>query len=134
MPIKRIDAAIALALQPDVILCSYGDMLRVPGSGRMSLLKAKADGADVRMIYSPADALKLAIDTPNKTVVFFAVGFETTTPPTAVVMQQALDRGLNNFQVFCNHVLTPPAIHGIMAIDQAAQHNIKALVGPAMLV
>jgi len=127
LPIKRIDAAIELAMRPNVILCSYGDMLRVPGSGKMSLLKAKSLGADVRMIYSPADTLKIAQDEPDKQVIFFAVGFETTTPPTAVIIEQALKLKLNNFFIFCNHVLTPPAIKGIL--EPAKHAGIKVLDG-----
>ncbi|HHO69044.1 MAG TPA: hydrogenase formation protein HypD, partial [Gammaproteobacteria bacterium] len=114
LPIARIDHAIRLLEQHQVILCSYGDMLRVPGSGRHSLLKAKAAGADVRMVYSTRDALNIARQNPQRQVVFFAIGFETTTPPTAVAIRQAREAGLKNFSVFCNHVLTPAAIHNIL--------------------
>lgn len=114
LPIGRIDNAIQLVEQHDVILCSYGDMLRVPGSGRNSLLKVKANGGDVRMVYSTQDALKVARDNPSRQVVFFAIGFETTTPPTAVAIKQARQQGLTNFSVFCNHVLTPAAIQNIL--------------------
>jgi len=127
LPIKRIDAAIELALRPKTILCSYGDMLRVPGSNKMSLLKAKSQGADVRMIYSPADTIKIAQNEPDKQVIFFAVGFETTTPPTAVIIEQALKLNLSNLFIFCNHVLTPPAITGIL--EPAKQAGIKVLDG-----
>lgn len=118
LPIARIDKAIALATFPDVILCSYGDMLRVPGTGQKSLLKAKAFGSDVRMIYSVDDALKIAQDNPNKQVVFFAIGFETTTPPTAFVIQQAKKLKLTNFSVFCNHVLTPVAMEALLQTQE----------------
>jgi hydrogenase expression/formation protein HypD len=134
LPIGRIDSAIELALRPGLILCAYGDCLRVPGSGRMSLLKAKAAGADVRMVHSAADALKLAEENPQRQVVFFAIGFETTTPPTAVVIEAASRMGLANFSVFGNHVLTPPAIaHLLAASDQAEADSIAldAFIGPA---
>ncbi|MDZ7656768.1 MAG: hydrogenase formation protein HypD [Sulfurimicrobium sp.] len=119
LPIGRLDYAIQLTRIPGVILCTYGDMLRVPGSGGMSLLKAKAGGADIRMIYSSADALKIAQDHPDREVVFFAIGFETTTPPTAVAILQAEALGLKNFSVISNHVLTPAAISAIMSSGEA---------------
>ncbi len=119
LPIGRLDYAIQLTRIPGVILCTYGDMLRVPGSGGMSLLKAKAGGADIRMIYSSADALKIAQDHPDREVVFFAIGFETTTPPTAVAILQAEAQGLKNFSVISNHVLTPAAISAIMSSGEA---------------
>ncbi|BCB28555.1 hydrogenase expression/formation protein hypD2 [Sulfurimicrobium lacus] len=128
LPIGRVDNAIELARMPGVTLCCYGDMLRVPGSGRVSLLKAKADGADIRMVYSSADALKIAQENPERQVVFFAIGFETTTPPTAVVILQAETLGLNNFTVFSNHVLTPAAIGAIM---QSGEARVDGVVGPA---
>jgi len=128
LPIGRVDNAIELANTPGVILCSYGDMLRVPGSNRMSLLKAKAGGADVRMVYSAADAVKIAQDHPDKQVVFFAIGFETTTPPTAVVIRHAHQLGLANFSAFSNHVLTPAAISAIMA---SGATRVDGIVGPA---
>ncbi len=114
LPIGRIDMAMHLAKEEEVILCTYGDLMRVPASGRRSLLKIKAEGADVRMVYSTQDALKIARDNPDKQVVFFAIGFETTTPPTAVAIKQAQAEGLKNFSVFCNHVLTPAAIQNIL--------------------
>ncbi len=101
LPIGRVDQAIRLALKHNVILCTYGDCLRVPASDGLSLLKAKARGADIRMVYSSADALKLAQENPEKQVVFFAIGFETTTPPTAVAIKQAKAMGLKNFSVLC---------------------------------
>ncbi len=132
LPIARLDMAMALAKQENVILCTYGDMLRVPGSGRRSLLKIKAEGSDVRMLYSPADALIIAQENPDKEIVFFAIGFETTTPPTAVVLQQAKVLGIKNFSVFCNHVLTPAAMHAILAtgsIDEPLK--LDGFIGPA---
>ena len=135
LPIARIDKAIALAMMPDVILCSYGDMLRVPGSNQRSLLQAKAQGAHVQMIYSVEDALALAQQYPEKEVVFFAIGFETTTPPTAYIIQQAKQLGVSNFSVFCNHVLTPVAMDSLLQLQsQEASVEIAALdgfVGPA---
>ena len=113
LPIGRIDEAIQLAEKHDVVLCTYGDMMRVPAGNRRSLMQAKADGADIRMVYSTQDALKIARDHPCRQVVFFAIGFETTTPPTAVAVQQARAEGLTNFSVFCNHVLTPAALGAI---------------------
>jgi len=114
LPIGRIDQAIALVEEHDVILCTYGDMLRVPASGRRSLLKVKAEGGDVRMVWSTQDALRIARSHPDRQVVFFAIGFETTTPPTAVAIRQAMAEGLENFSVFCNHVLTPAAMRSIL--------------------
>jgi hydrogenase expression/formation protein HypD len=134
LPIGRIDNAIHLAEAHGVILCSYGDMLRVPASGRRSLLKARAAGADIRMVYSTQDALKVARDNPDREVVFFAIGFETTTPPTAVAIRQAAAEGLSNFSVFCNHVLTPAAIQNILespevrAMDRV---SIDGFLGPS---
>ena len=102
LPIGRLDMAIRLAAEnPRVILTSYGDMLRVPGSGGRSLLKARGEGADVRMVYSVSDALELARANPDREVVFFAIGFETTTPPTALAILQAAAEGMTNFSVFC---------------------------------
>ncbi|HUX64564.1 hydrogenase formation protein HypD [Sulfuricella sp.] len=134
LPIGRVDSAIRLARTPGVILCSYGDMLRVPGSDRVSLLKAKAGGADVRMIYSSADALRIAQENPESQVVFFAIGFETTTPPTAVAILQAEKLGLANFSVFSNHVLTPSAIANILESPEVRKMGLLPLdgfIGPA---
>lgn len=134
LPIGRVQNAIQLAQIPGLILCSYGDMLRIPASNGMSLLKAKAHGADIRMIYSSADALKIAQENPQRQVVFFAIGFETTTPPTAVVIQQALALGLKNFTVFCNHVLTPSAISHILQSPEVRAFGLVPLdgfIGPA---
>lgn len=134
LPIGRIDNAIQLTQQHDVILCTYGDMLRVPASGRKSLLKVKAEGADVRMIYSTQDALKIARENPDREVVFFAIGFETTTPPTAVAIKQAQAEGLKNFSVFCNHVLTPAAIQNILESPEVREMGsvyIDGFFGPS---
>src|SRR5581483_8204808 len=98
-PLELIDKALAIAARPDVIFCSFGDMLRVPGS-RGDLFSVKAAGGDVRIVYSPLDCLKIAEQNPNKTVVFFAVGFETTAPPNAMAVWQAEKRGIENFAVW----------------------------------
>lgn len=128
LPIPRVDQAIWLASQPNVILCSYADMIRVPGDKQDSLIKAKSRGADVRIIYSVADALELAKNNPDKTVVFFAIGFETTTPPTAHAILEAKRLGLTNFKVFCNHVLTPVAMSAILHNDEV---EIDGFIGPS---
>ena len=130
LPIGRVDQAIRLALEHGVILCTYGDCLRVPASDGLSLLKAKARGGDIRMIYSCAYVVMLAQQNPDRQVVFFAIGFETTTPPTAIAIKQAAALGLRNFSVLCCHVLTPPAIASIMeGADQ--QLHLDGFVGPA---
>ncbi|OGS90721.1 MAG: hydrogenase formation protein HypD [Gallionellales bacterium GWA2_60_18] len=134
LPAGRVENGIQLAQMPGLILCCYGDMLRVPAAGGMSLLKAKACGADVRMVYSSADAVKIAQENPQRQVVFFAIGFETTTPPTAVAILQAQALGLTNFSVFCNHVLTPSAIAHILQSPEVRRLGLVALdgfIGPA---
>lgn len=134
LPIGRVQNAIQLAQIPGLILCSYGDMLRIPASNGMSLLKAKAHGADIRMIYSSADAVKIAQENPQRQVVFFAIGFETTTPPTAIAIQQAQALGLKNLTVFCNHVLTPSAISHILQSPEVRAFGLVPLdgfIGPA---
>jgi hydrogenase expression/formation protein HypD len=134
LPTGRLDMAIEIARKPDVILTSYGDMLRVPGSKGQSLLKAKAEGCDIRMVYSTADAVLLAEKNPDKTVVFFAIGFETTTPPTALAIRLAQAKGLTNFLVFCNHVLTPSAIAAILddpAVRDIGRVPIDGFLGPS---
>ncbi|MCI0460117.1 MAG: hydrogenase formation protein HypD [Gemmataceae bacterium] len=113
-PLELIDKAIAIASRPGVIFCSFGDMLRVPGS-RRDLFGVKAAGGDVRIVYSPLDCLRLAEQHPDRTVVFFAVGFETTAPANAMAIWQAKRRGLNNFAVLVSHVLVPPAMTAILA-------------------
>jgi hydrogenase expression/formation protein HypD len=112
-PLEKIDRAIALASRRDVIFCSFGDMLRVPGTGR-DLLSVKAAGGDVRIVYSPLDALKVATDNPGRQVVFFAVGFETTAPGNAMAVFQARRAGLTNFSILVSHVLVPPALEAIL--------------------
>lgn len=134
LPIGRLDMALQLARKPGVILCSYGDMLRVPGSKRTSLLKVKAEGADVRMVYSIMEALKIALQNPAQPVVFFAIGFETTTPPTALALKQAQKLGLKNFFIFCNHVLTPAAIASILESPEVRDLGtvpLNGFIGPA---
>jgi hydrogenase expression/formation protein HypD len=113
IPMGRVDDAMWLAEQPNVIFTSFGDMMRVPGS-RGSLLEAKARGADVRFVYSPLDALRIALENPAKEVVFFAVGFETTAPSTAVTLVRAKELDVKNFTVFCNHVTIVPPIKAIL--------------------
>jgi hydrogenase expression/formation protein HypD len=134
LPIGRIDQAIGIALDKGAIVCTYGDTMRVPASESLSLMKAKARGADIRMVYSAADALKIARETPGREVVFFAIGFETTTPPTALVIQQAAKEDLKNFSVLCCHVLTPSAITHILESAEVRQYGtvpIDGFVGPA---
>lgn len=134
LPVGRIDMALQLALEQRVTLCSYGDVLRVPASGGQSLQRAKAQGADIRMVYSPADALQIARANPSREVVFLAIGFETTTPPSALVLRQAAQQGLKNFSLLCNHVLTPAAMmHMLQAPGPAAAHTpaLDGFVGPA---
>jgi len=129
LPIGRIDEAMQLVEKHGVILCTYGDMMRVPAGNRRSLMQARADGADIRMVYSTQDALKIARDNPNQQVVFFAIGFETTTPPTAVAIKQAQAEGLQNFSVFCNHVLTPAALGALLNAEQPVA--VDAFLGPS---
>lgn len=112
-PLELVDKAIALASRPDVIFASYGDMLRVPGSAR-DLFSVRADGGDVRIVYSPLDALEIARKNPEKTVVFFAIGFETTAPANAMAVLQAKAQGLKNFTVLVSHVTVPAAIRALM--------------------
>jgi len=141
LPIGRIDQAIGLALQQRAIVCTYGDTMRVPASpaagsshGALSMIKAKALGADIRMVYSAADALKAARENPGREVVFFAIGFETTTPPTALAIRQAAAEGLANFSVLSCHVLTPSAITHILQSPEVRQYGtvpIDGFIGPA---
>ena len=126
IPMGRIDDAIALARQPGVIFTTFGDMMRVPGS-KGSLLDAKAEGADVRFVYSPLDALKLARQNPDRQVVFFAIGFETTAPSTAATVLRARAEGLGNFSVFCNHVIIVPAIKAIL---DSPGMQLRGFIGP----
>jgi hydrogenase expression/formation protein HypD len=124
--LELIDRAIALARRPEVIFTSFGDMLRVPGS-ETDLLSVKAQGGDVRMVYSPLDAVRLAQKHPDRQVVFFAVGFETTAPANAMAVWQAHQLGLENFSILCSHVLVPPAIEAILsAPDNLVQGFLAA--------
>ena len=113
-PLEVIDQALEIAARQEVIFTSFGDMLRVPGS-TTDLLAVKAKGGDVRIVYSPLDALKLAVDNPSREVVFFGVGFETTAPATAMAVYQAAQKGLKNFSLLISHVLVPPAIEALMS-------------------
>ena len=134
LPIGRIDNAIELAARPGLILCTYADTMRVPASKGLSLMKAKARGSDIRMVYSSADAVRIAREHPDREVVFFAIGFETTTPPTAVAIRAAAAEGLANFTVFCNHVLTPSAISSILESPEVRELGtvpLDGFVGPA---
>jgi hydrogenase expression/formation protein HypD len=112
--IRDIDTAIAIAKKDNVILATFGDMLRVPG-GNNSLMDARAEGADIRIVYSPLDSLKIASDNRNKKVVFFAAGFETTSPLTAATVSEAARLGIENFYLFSSHKVVPPAIHALLA-------------------
>lgn len=134
LPIGRIDQAIHLALEHGVILCTYADTLRVPASQGLTLLRARARGADVRMVYAVSDALAIARANPAREVVFFAIGFETTTPPTAVALRTAAAEGLANFSVLCCHVLTPPAILAILDAPEVrglGGVRLDGFIGPA---
>jgi hydrogenase expression/formation protein HypD len=124
-PLEMIDKAIAIASRDDVIFTSFGDMLRVPGSSR-DLLSVKAERGNVRMVYSPLDALKIAREYPEKKVVFFAVGFETTAPANAMAVHQANHLGLKNFSILCSHVLVPPALEAILSSPENRVQGILA--------
>jgi len=113
-PIEMVDKAVSIASLPNVIFTSFGDMLRVPGSEK-DLLSVKAEGGDIRMVYSPLDALEIARKNPGKKVVFFAVGFETTAPATAMTVLQAYENNIKNFSILCSHVLVPPAVHSLFS-------------------
>ena len=126
LPMSRIDDCIEIAERPDVVFATFGDAMRVPGTAK-SLLQAKADGADIRMVYSPLDALELARRTPDKQVVFFGLGFETTMPSTALTVQRAAREGVSNFSLFCNHILVPPPLKAILDDPET---RIDAFVGP----
>jgi len=125
-PLETIDKAIALALRPDVILVSYGDMLRVPGS-HSDLFRAKAQGADVRVAYSPTEAVKIARAAPDRNVVFLAIGFETTAPANAMAAWQAKREGLTNFSMLVSHVLVPPAIRALMV---SHTNRVQGFIAP----
>ncbi len=123
-PLEMIDKALAIAAQPGVIFCSFGDMLRVPGSEK-DLFRIKSDGGDVRIVYSPLDALKIARENPDCEVVFFGIGFETTAPANAMAVFQAKAQGLTNFSMLVSHVLVPPAIAAIM---ESPQNRVQAFL------
>jgi hydrogenase expression/formation protein HypD len=124
-PLEMIDRAVAIAARPDVIFCSFGDMLRVPGS-REDLLCVKARGGDVRIVYSPLDAVKLARQHPDRRVVFFAVGFETTAPANAMAVHRAAALHLSNFSVLVAHVLVPPALQSLLSCPDAVLQGLLA--------
>jgi hydrogenase expression/formation protein HypD len=126
LPMGRIDDGLAIAQNPDVIFTAFGDMMRVPGT-HGSPLEHKARGMDVRIIYSPADALRLAQKNPEKHVMFFAIGFETTAPSTALTLLRAKAEGVHNFSVFCNHVTIVPAIRAIL---DSPDMRLDAFIGP----
>ncbi|MGF1455721.1 MAG: hydrogenase formation protein HypD [Alphaproteobacteria bacterium] len=132
LPVGRLDMAIDLVTaRPDVILATYGDLMRVPGTDGQTLLGARSRGGDVRMVYSTVQAVDMAATHPDREVVFMAIGFETTTPPTAAAVKMAAERGLTNFSVFCNHVLTPAAIDAIMTTGGGATGaRLDGFVGP----
>jgi hydrogenase expression/formation protein HypD len=131
LPVGRIDDAIRLAMRPEVTLCTYADLMRVPASAGASLLKTRAAGADIRMVYSTLDAIRIAETEPDRQVVFFAIGFETTTPPTALAIRLARKKHLENFSVFCNHVLTPPAIRAILDSPGKLAVRVDGFIGPS---
>ncbi len=124
--LEMIDRAHAIARRPEVIFCSFGDMLRVPGS-HSDLFKIKAEGGNVRIVYSPLDCLKIARANPDKKVVFFAIGFETTAPANAMAVWQAKEQGVDNFSVLVSHVLVPPAVTGIL---DSPHNRVQAFLGP----
>jgi hydrogenase expression/formation protein HypD len=128
LPMGRVDDCVALAETPGVIFTTFGDAMRVPGS-KKSLLQAKAGGADVRMVYSPLDALKLARLYPEKEIVFFGLGFETTMPSTALTILQAEREGINNFSLFCNHITIIPTIKAIL---DSPELQIDGFLGPGL--
>ena len=124
-PIELIDKAVAIAKRPDTIFCSFGDMLRVPGSSK-SLFDVKAEGGDVRIVYSPLDALKLARANPTRQVIFFAVGFETTAPANAMAAWQADHDGIDNFSLLVSHVLVPPAMEALLSSENCVVQGFLA--------
>jgi hydrogenase expression/formation protein HypD len=124
--LETIDRAHAIASRPEVIFCSFGDMLRVPGS-KGDLLQLKSHGSDVRVVYSPLDAVTIAAANPDRQVVFFAIGFETTAPPNAMAVWMAARQGLTNFSVLVSHVLVPPAMTAIL---DAPDNRVQAFLGP----
>ena len=126
IPMGRVDDGIAVARNPEVIFTCFGDMLRVPGANG-TLLDAKAGGADVRMVYSPLDALRIARDNPDRVIVFFAIGFETTAPSTALTLRRARDEGLENFLCLCNHVTIVPPLRALL---ESPDLQLDGFIGP----
>jgi len=126
LPMGRMDEGLAMAEHEGLIFTAFGDMMRVPGTNGTPL-DAKARGADVRMVYSPLDALRIAKEHPDRPVMFFAIGFETTTPSTAVTLLRAREQGVDNFHVFCNHIMVNPAIRAVLEMDDM---SLDAFVGP----
>ncbi|MCQ0988222.1 hydrogenase formation protein HypD [Jiella marina] len=126
LPMSRVDDCIEIAARDNVIFCTFGDAMRVPGT-RKSLMQAKAEGCDIRMVYSPLDALELARRNPDRDVVFFGLGFETTMPATAVTIRKAAADGQTNFSVFCNHILVPPPLRALLSDPQM---RLDGFVGP----
>ncbi len=126
LPMSRVDDCIEIAEHPGVILCTFGDAMRVPGT-RKSLMQAKAEGCDIRMVYSPLDALDLARRNPDRQVVFFGLGFETTMPATALTLLRAAAEGQTNFSIFCNHILVPPPIRALL---EDPDMRLDGFIGP----
>jgi len=126
LPMGRVDDGIAVAERPEVIFTCFGDMMRVPGS-RGNLLEIKAEGADIRMVYSPLDALRIARENPDREVVFYAIGFETTAPSTALTLRRAKREGIRNFSVFCNHVTIVPPVRSLL---DSPDLRLDAFIGP----
>jgi hydrogenase expression/formation protein HypD len=126
LPMGRVDEGVAIAERPEVIFTCFGDMLRVPGS-RGTLLQAKARGADVRLVYSPLDALRIARENPDREVVFYAIGFETTAPSTALTLQRARQEGTRNFSVYCNHVTIVPPVRALL---DSPDLRLDGFIGP----
>ncbi|WP_319495755.1 hydrogenase formation protein HypD [uncultured Cohaesibacter sp.] len=126
LPMKRVDECVEIAMRPEVIFTTFGDAMRVPGR-RKSLLDAKSEGADVRMVYSPLDALELARRNPDREVVFFGLGFETTTPSTALTILQAASEGIGNFSLFCNHITVTPPLRLLL---EDPEMKLDGFIGP----
>lgn len=134
LPVSKIDAALGLAHKKNISLCVYGDLMRAPGSNGRSFLRAKSAGADIRMIYSPIDAVRAAMHQPEREFVFMAIGFETTAPATALAIRLARQRKLRNFSVFTNHVLTPPAMDFVLGLDHSEGGDgskLHGVIGPS---
>jgi hydrogenase expression/formation protein HypD len=126
LPMGRVDEGITIAERPEVIFACFGDMMRVPGS-KGNLLEVKAQGADIRMVYSPLDALRIARENPDREVVFYAIGFETTAPSTALTLQRAKKEGVENFSVFCNHVTIVPPVRALL---DSPDLRLDGFIGP----